>query len=104
MARAYANRFVQFDGRALNVRGVSTINGDIAVIRTTGSSPSLGRSFEVDWVVGRYDAGHKIVDVVINGVSTCVDTKRRYLEVLQTSEGNLDTLTSAIDRHLARLD
>lgn len=98
LARIYTERFFDYDGESLQVKGTHPSAGGATVVQTVVSSPGTGKTYDVDWVVSGNAGNQKFLDVVIDGVSTSMTTKQDYTSVLRSANGNLDALSTALQR------
>lgn len=60
-----------------------------------------GSPLPVGWRVARRDSGHKIVDVVAEGVSLAITFRSEYAAVLKQSSGDIADLTTRLRQKLA---
>jgi phospholipid transport system substrate-binding protein len=96
LASIYTERFYDYDGESLQIKGTRLGLDGIAVVQTTIATPTGAKSYDVQWMVAGEPGQEKLVDVVIDGVSTSKTTQQDYASVLRSSNGDLDALTSAL--------
>ncbi|MGO8914460.1 MAG: phospholipid-binding protein MlaC [Stellaceae bacterium] len=103
VVRAYAQRFSDYSGETVKITG-SRPEGETStlvqsqVIRTNGAPPA-----KVDWRVRKDDAGFKIVDVDVEGVSMILTQREEFSSVIQRS-GGLAGLNKTLQDKLASGD
>jgi phospholipid transport system substrate-binding protein len=103
VVRGYAQRFSDYSGEKVKVTGsrpeseTSTLVQS-QIIRTDGAPPA-----KVDWRVRKSDAGYKIVDVDVEGVSMVLTQREEFSSVIQRS-GGLAGLNKTLQEKLASGD
>ena len=102
LARIYTDRFFDYDGNSVQIKSTHPSAGGTTIVQTLVSSPSGGKTYDVDWVVSSGTGTAKLIDVVIDGVSTSMTTKQDYGSFLRTASGNLDALSAALERKEAQ--
>lgn len=96
LANIYSERFFDYDGQSLAVKGVHTGDQGVTVVKTTVATPTGAQSHDVDWSVTGPAGKEKFLDVVIDGISTSLLTQQDYASVLDSTQGDLDALTKAL--------
>ncbi len=96
LANIYTERFFEYDGQSLSVKGTHPGDPGVTVVQTTVATPTGAKSYDVDWMVAGTAGKEKFLDVVIDGISTSLLTQQDYASVLGSSQGNLDALTTAL--------
>ena len=96
LAKIYTERFFDYDGESLQIRGDRAGTPGTTIVQTTIATPTGSKTYDVDWVVTGAAGKEKFLDVVIDGVSTSRTTQQDYGSVLRTSNGNLDALTALL--------
>lgn len=94
IVRTYAARLGQYGGETLQVTGSRADQKDTIVtseIVREGASP-----IRVDWRVRNGDAGPKIIDVVVEGVSMLLTQRDEFASVIQRSGGNVEGLLTRL--------
>ena len=93
--KTYAGRFVEYSGETFRV----------AAVRTEGESDSMvatqivrlnGPPINLEWRVRRRGDQHKIIDVVVEGVSMGVTQRQEFASVIQQNGGKVDGLIQAL--------
>jgi phospholipid transport system substrate-binding protein len=103
VVRAYAQRFSDYSGEQVKITG-SRPEGETStlvqsqIIRTDGAPPA-----KVDWRVRKDEAGFKIVDVDVEGVSMALTQREEFSAVIQRS-GGLAGLNKTLQEKLASGD
>lgn len=96
LADIYIERFFEYDGQSLAVKGIHPGDPGVTVVQTTVATPTGAKSYDVDWMVTGPAGKEKFLDVVIDGISTSLLTQQDYASVLGSSQGDLDALTTAL--------
>ena len=96
LANIYIERFFEYDGQSLSVKGVHPGDPGVTVVQTTVATPTGAKSYDVDWMVTGAAGKEKFLDVVIDGISTSLLTQQDYASVLGSTNGDLDALTTAL--------
>jgi phospholipid transport system substrate-binding protein len=96
LANIYTERFFEYDGQSLAIKGTHPGDPGVTVVQTTVATPTGDKSYDVDWMVTGAPGKEKFLDVVIDGISTSLLTQQDYASVLGSAKGNLDALTSAL--------
>lgn len=97
LADIYTDRFFDYDGQSLQIKETVADAGGVTVVKTTVSTPTGSKTYDVDWVVAGPAGKEQFLDVVIDGISTSVTTKQDYASVLRSKNGDLDALTAALE-------
>lgn len=96
LANIYTDRFFDYDGRSLQIIETRANPNGTSSVRTTVSTPTGDKTYDVEWVVAGPAGKEKFLDVVIDGISTSITTQQDYTSVLRAANGNLDALTTAL--------
>jgi phospholipid transport system substrate-binding protein len=96
LANIYTERFFDYDGQSLQIKGTHQGPDGGTVVQTTIATPTGSKTYDVDWIVSGPPGKEKFLDVVIDGISTSITTQQDYGSVLRSSNGNLDALTAAL--------
>ncbi|MCK6418712.1 MAG: ABC transporter substrate-binding protein [Alphaproteobacteria bacterium] len=89
----YSNRFKEYNGQKIEVRG-SRPEGDDTLVTTFIVSDD-SKPIQIDWRV-RSKNGYKIVDVVVEGVSMSMTQRSDYASVIQTGGGDIEFLLASL--------
>jgi phospholipid transport system substrate-binding protein len=103
VVRSYAQRFSEYSGETVKITGqraeseVSTLVMS-HILRPNGAPPA-----KVDWRVRKTDAGFKIVDVDVEGVSMVLTQREQFGSVIQRN-GGVAGLNRELEQKLASGD
>jgi phospholipid transport system substrate-binding protein len=89
----YAHRLAAYSGETFKVNNAQPIADTDAIVLTTVQRPS-GEPANVSWRVRASEAGYKVIDVVVEGVSMVVTQRQEFASVVQRKglDGLLDSL------------
>lgn len=90
IVRVYSVRFNDYNGQELDVAGIREEGKDTLV--TSYIVPPTGAKVRVDWRVRSKNGEHKIVDVIIEGVSMAMTQRADFSSVIQRGGGNIQVL------------
>jgi len=82
----WSRRFGEYQGQTIEVRG-TTPDGDTGVVVESAIVDGSGQSIGVQWRLREREAGLKIVDVVIEGVSMAITYRQDYASVIRQNGG-----------------
>ena len=101
--RTYARRLGGYNGQTFDVAGARPVGKKDALVSTRLSRPS-GPPIELGWRVRHGPDGHKILDVVVSGVSMAVTQRSEFRSVLskQGMEGLIELLRVQVSKLAAR--
>jgi phospholipid transport system substrate-binding protein len=89
--KTYSKRFSEYSGQKLVVTGSRDENGADKLV--TSLVKGGGSDISVDWRVReKSDGSHKIVDVIVEGVSMSVTQRSDFSSVIQRGGGNIEAL------------
>jgi phospholipid transport system substrate-binding protein len=98
VAGYYSTRMTRYMDITLSVSGTTMLpNGD-EIVSTRIVGPSVERPLAIAWRVKRYDGVHRIIDVIVEGISMALVQKADFNAVL--NRGGVDALLSALDERL----
>jgi phospholipid transport system substrate-binding protein len=92
---AYVVRFSAYSGQQLKITG-SRPEGDNTLVNSQITGISNSPPVKVDWRVAKLDAGYKITDVIVEGVSMAVTERQEFASVIQRGGGQLEALLKAL--------
>jgi len=92
---AYVVRFSAYSGQQLKVTG-SRPEGDGALVTSQITGVNNSPPVKVDWRVAKADAGFKITDVIVEGVSMAITERQEFASVIQRGGGQLEALLKAL--------
>ena len=95
VVQAYVNRFKDLSGktfRVLDARELSATNSLVLSELRVKGKPTI----KVNWRVITTDATHKIVDVMIEGISMSVTLRDEFVAVIRKNRGKVGGLIEAL--------
>ena len=85
----YVDRFAEYAGERLTVlKTLKVDNGDVMVYSSI-ARPNSPEPLEVDWRVRTRDGQHKVVDVMVKGISMGVTQSQEFSSVLNRNNGSM---------------
>ncbi len=96
IVRVYSARFNEYNGQKLDVGTVRADGKDMVV--TSYIVPPTGSKIRVDWRVRNRDAGYKVVDVIIEGVSMAMTQRSDFSSVIQRGGGDIQVLINHLKK------
>ncbi len=96
----YARRFEEYSGEQLIVRG-SRPEGQRDIMVMSDIIRPNGPPVAVGWRVREQDAGLRIVDVVIEGVSQGITQRDEFRSIIQRNGGQLNALFEIMRNNIA---
>jgi ABC-type transporter MlaC component len=96
LAQIYIGRFFDYDGRSLQVKSARLGDNGTTVVESSVANPTGSEVHTVDWVVTGTAGKERLIDVVVDGISTNATTQQDYASVLRTANGNLDVLITKL--------
>ena len=102
MVVTYADRFAKYSGEKLTIskaelRGEKDVLVHSILMRSEGASP-----IKVAWRVRKQSERHKVVDVMVEGVSMGIAQKNEFASVIRKHGGKLESLLLELKKRLAR--
>lgn len=95
IVEVYAQRFNQYAGETFKVTSARADGARDAVVTSQVLRPN-GPPVKVDWRVRSRDDGHRIIDVVVEGVSMSVTQRSEFASVIESNGGRFDALLDAL--------
>ncbi len=94
----YANRFRDYGGENLDITNVVKSSGteDVAILVQSQIVRNVAKPIRVDWRVARASGDHKIVDVVIEGVSMMQTQRSEFSSVITRGGGKVASLNDEL--------
>jgi len=97
VVNAYAKRFQDYSGEQFKVRGeLKEAGGGDTIVNSQIIRPNGGPPVSVQWRVRGEQAGLKIVDVVIQGISMAVTDRNQFSSVIERGGGDIQALIDAL--------
>ncbi len=102
MVVTYADRFAKYSGEKLTIkntekRGTKDVLVHSILLPSNGSQP-----VNVAWRVRKSKTAHKVVDVMVEGVSMGIAQKNEFASVIRKNGGKLSGLLEELKKRLAR--
>ncbi len=91
----YARRFRQYSGETLTVDGERQASARDTIVSSRIDTPD-GPAVRVDWRVRTRNGDHRIVDVIVEGVSMAATQRDEFVSVIRRGGGGLETLIAAL--------
>lgn len=98
----YAQRFGDFAGERLRVRGASAVDDNTAIVNSEIVRPGQQSNVRVDWRVMETNGSFQIHDVVVEGVSMA-QTQRSDFAATIRQRGSVAGLNQALQQKVAQL-
>jgi phospholipid transport system substrate-binding protein len=95
--QAYSNRFQDMSGQKLNVINAREISASQALVLSEIEIPGKA-PVKINWRVRSKDDAHKIVDVLVRGISMSVTQRDEFASVIRKTGGKVDGLIKALRR------
>lgn len=93
---AYANRFRDLGGVKLNVVSVRAVNKRDRLVQSE-VDPGGGRPpIRIGWRVRETGRGHRIVDVIVDGISMSVTQRDQFAAAIRSAGGKIDGLLAML--------
>lgn len=93
----YANRFRKYSGEQLLVDGERHANKRDTIVSSKIKSPE-GRAVRVDWRVRKTGNDHKIIDVIVEGVSMAITQRDEFASVIRRGGGGVENLIAELQK------
>lgn len=91
----YASRFRQYSGETLSVDGERKASQRDTIVSSEIVAPQ-GPPIRVDWRVRTKNDDHKIVDVIVEGVSMAITQRDEFASVIRRGGGDIEALISEL--------
>jgi phospholipid transport system substrate-binding protein len=101
VVRTYSARFKEYTGETVKVSGSRAENDVNFVVQSELIHPNGSPPAQVNWHVRKEDAGFKILDVDVEGVSMALTERDEFSSVIQRSGGSVASLNQALQQRLA---
>ena len=98
--QAYSARFQDLSGKKLTVIQSREVSATQALVLSEILMPGKP-SFKINWRVHSKDTQHKIVDVMVEGISMSVTQRDEFAAVIRQTGGKVDGLIKALRRKTA---
>lgn len=98
--QAYSARFQDLSGKKLNVIQAREVSASQALVLSEIDIPGKP-PVKINWRVRSKDETHKIVDVMVEGISMSVTQRDEFAAVIRQTGGRVDGLIKALRRKTA---
>lgn len=95
--QAYSTRFQDMSGKKLNVINAREVSASQALVLSEIAIPGKP-SVKINWRVRSKDDVHKIVDVMVEGISMSVTQRDEFAAVIRQTGGKVGGLIKALRR------
>jgi phospholipid transport system substrate-binding protein len=95
--QAYSSRFQDMSGQKLNVINAREVSASQALVLSEIEIPGKA-PVKINWRVRSKDDAHKIVDVLVQGISMSVTQRDEFASVIRKTGGKVDGLIKALRR------
>ena len=95
--QAYSNRFQDMSGQKLNVINAREVSSSQALVLSEIEIPGKA-PVKINWRVRSKDDVHKIVDVMVQGISMSVTQRDEFAAVIRQTGGKVGGLIKALRR------
>lgn len=92
IVNVYANRFGEYKGQKLEVRGARPEGTSDVIVSSFIVPAKGGEEIQVDWRVRNKGGTHKVIDVMVAGVSMAVTQRSDFASVIQRGGGDINVL------------
>ena len=102
MVVTYADRFAKYSGEELTIKEAEVRGEKDVLVHSLLQRSEGGQPIKVSWRVRKASVGHKIVDVMIEGVSMGLAQKKEFASVIRKNGGKLASLLDELKKRLAK--
>ena len=95
--QAYSTRFQDLSGKKLNVIQAREVSASQALVLSEILIPGKP-AVKINWRVRSKDEAHKIVDVMVEGISMSITQRDEFAAVIRQTGGKVDGLIEALRR------
>ena len=95
IVRTYAGRFRQYSGETLTVDEEREVNERDTIVSSRINTLD-GPSIRVDWRVRTKGSDHKIVDIIVEGVSTVIAQREEFASMIRRGGGSIESLIAEL--------
>lgn len=92
VVNVYANRFGEYKGQKLEVRGARAEGASDVIVSSFIVPAGGGEEIQVDWRVRSKGGAHKVIDVIVAGVSMAMTQRSDFASVIQRGGGDIGVL------------
>lgn len=95
IVKVYSRRFSEYNGQKFEVASARKENDKDSMV-TSYIVPSSGPKVRVDWRVRNKNGAHKIVDILVEGVSMSMTQRADFASVIQRGGGDIEVLLTQL--------
>lgn len=97
----WSRRFSEYNGQTLKVTSSTADGADGSLVKSTVIGKG-GDSFAVDWRLRKRPEGHRVVDVIVGGVSMAITYRNEYANII-TQNGGVPGLITQLKQQVDTL-
>lgn len=97
----YASRLARYFGETMSIKGARLEGENFAIVDSRMGRDAIER-IAIEWHLRRDDAGWRVVDLVIEGISMAVTQRSEFAAVIRTRGGRIESLLAAMRQRTAR--
>jgi len=94
----YSQRFSDYNGQELTVTKARPEGKRDILVSSVIASAGGGDKIRVDWRVRPKNGGHKVVDVIVEGVSMALTQRADFASIIQRGGGNVSVLLAHLEK------
>ncbi len=95
MIQSYANRFQDLSGQKFVIVQSREVSSSQSLVLSKIQIPGKP-SVKVNWRVRMKDAKHKVIDVIVEGISMSVTQRDEFVSVIRQTGGKVGGLINAL--------
>lgn len=88
---SYSRRFNDYEGQDFDVTSAGPQGRADTLVRSHILDPN-GQKISVDWRVREKNGGHKIIDIIVEGVSMATTQRSEFASIIQRGGGDVQVL------------
>jgi len=93
----YSHRFSRYSGETLSVTGAYLGKRNIVVVNSLLRGPRNGaQALVIDWLVRNTEAGPRVVDVIVGGVSMAITQRSEFASIIRNNGGDVEGLLAEL--------
>ena len=96
IVETYVDRFAQYSGETLSITKTETVDGRDSIVFSRVNRPNGGPSARVGWRLRTRGGRHRIVDVMIEGVSMGQAQRSEFASVIRRTGGKVEGLLAEL--------
>ena len=102
MAATYAHRFQRYSGETLKIEESKALSDDEALVTTSLDRPGADKAVRIDWRVRRTGDNHRIIDIMVEGLSMAQTQRSEFNSLLRANGGDIEALCRELETRLAK--